>query len=156
MDADRRGGPGASPAATAGFDLLGDFRTMMGINANLPGTTVVRVRGALQFNLTAAPGATSGVLLGARVSSIEGLGPASPLPSSSPSEDWMMFDWAPLSMGWAGGSIVGTDTFSYALDIKSKRRLDEAQETIGLWAEATRDADTFSLYGWVSVLVALP
>ena len=95
--------------ATAGFDLLGDFRTMMGINANLPGTTVVRVRGALQFNLTAAPGATSGVLLGARVSSIEGLGPASPLPSSSPSEDWMMFDWAPLSMGWAGGSIVGTD-----------------------------------------------
>ena len=39
----------------------------------------------------------------------------------------MMFDWAPLSMGWAGGSIVGTDTFSYALDIKSKRRLDEAQ-----------------------------
>ena len=48
-------------------------------------------------------------------------------------------------MGWAGGSIVGTDTFSYALDIKSKRRLDEAQETIGLWAEATRDADTFSL-----------
>ena len=123
--------PGASPVATAGFDLLGDFRTMMGINANLPGTTVVRVRGALQFNLTAAPGATSGVLLGARVSSIEGLGPASPLPSSSPSEDWMMFDWAPLSMGWAGGSIVGTDTFSYALDIKSKRRLDEAQETIG-------------------------
>ena len=68
----------------------------------------------------------------------------------------MMFDWAPLSMGWAGGSIVGTDTFSYALDIKSKRCLDEAQETIGLWAEATRDADTFSLYGWVSVLVALP
>ena len=107
--------PGASPVATAGFDLLGDFRTMMGINANLPGTTVVRVRGALQFNLTAAPGATSGVLLGARVSSIEGLGPASPLPSSSPSEDWMMSDWAPLSMGWAGGSIVGTDTFSYAL-----------------------------------------
>ena len=88
--------PGASPVATAGFDLLGDFRTMMGINANLPGTTVVRVRGALQFNLTAGPGATSGVLLGARVSSIEGLGPASPLPSSSPSEDWMMFDWAPL------------------------------------------------------------
>ena len=38
--------PGASPVATAGFDLLGDFRTMMGINANLPGTTVVRVRGA--------------------------------------------------------------------------------------------------------------
>ena len=30
------------------------------------------------------------------------------------------------------------------------------RETIGLWAEATRDADTFSLYGWVSVLVALP
>ena len=147
--------PGASPVATAGFDLLGDFRTMMGINANLPGTTVVRVRGrAVQPD-----GRTRcdvRVLLGARVSSIEGLGPASPLPSSSPSEDWMMFDWAPLSMGWAGGSIAGTDTFSYALDIKSKRRLDEAQETIGLWAEATRDADTFSLYGWVSVLVALP
>ena len=37
--------PGASPVARQGFDLLGDFRTMMGINANLPGTTVVRVRG---------------------------------------------------------------------------------------------------------------
>ena len=58
-------------------------------------------------------------------------------------------------MGWAGGSIVGTD-IPVRADIKSKRRLDEAQETIGLWAEATRDADTFSLYGWVSVLVALP
>ena len=29
-----------------GFDLLGDFRTMMGINANLPGTTVVASAGA--------------------------------------------------------------------------------------------------------------
>ena len=44
----------------------------------------------------------------------------------------------------------------YALDVKSKRRLDEPQETLGLWAEATRDADTFSAHGWVSVLLALP
>jgi hypothetical protein len=147
---------GANPSAIAAFDLLADWRQQMGLTANLPGLTVVRIRGALQFNLTAGPGATSGVLLGARKTAIQGLGPASPLPSTSPLEDWMLFDWAPLTMGWAGGSISGTDSFSYALDIKSKRRLDEPQETIGLWAETTRDADTMSLYGWISVLIALP
>ena len=148
--------PGASPVATAGFDLLGDFRTMMGINANLPGTTVVRVRGALQFNLTAAPGATSGGSTRCSRQFHRGSRAGKPAAVQLPSEDWMMFDWAPLTMGWAGGSIAGTDMFSYALDVKSKRRLDEPQETLGLWAEATRDADTFSAHGWVSVLLALP
>ena len=58
-------------------------------------------------------------------------------------------------MGWAGGSIVGTDTFVRAGSSPSAVSM-RLRETIGLWAEATRDADTFSLYGWVSVLVALP
>ena len=149
--------PGASPLATWSVDLLSQWRVQMGLASNLPGTTVVRIRGALQFNLTSAPGATSGVLLGIRKDSINDLGiGVGEVPSTAPHQDWMMFDWAPLTMGWAGGSIAGTDMFSYALDVKSKRRLDEPQETLGLWAEATRDADMFSAHGWVSVLLALP
>lgn len=145
---------GATPSAMEGFDLLADFRTLMGIDANLPGLTVKRIRGALQFNLTADPGATSGVLLGVHKGNVSGV---AGLPSTDPSDDWMMFDWAPLTMGWAGGSAdIPGGSFSYAMDVKSQRRLDEPQETIWLQVETTRTADTMSMYGWVSVLVALP
>ena len=67
----------------------------------------------------------------------------------------MMFDWAPLD--GLGRRLHCRDRHVLVrAGHQVQRRLDEAQETIGLWAEATRDADTFSLYGWVSVLVALP
>ena len=54
-----------------------------------------------------------------------------------------MSDWAPLD--GLGRRLHRRHRHALVrADIKSKRRLDEAQETIGLWAEATRDADRFS------------
>lgn len=150
----------AAPAGTfsQANDLLADWRATMGLTANLPGLTVVRVRGALQWVDNGGPNASSGHLIGVKVGDMSNPpDPVTGFPSVARHEDWMAFDWQPFAMPWAGGSSDATvDISAYALDVKSKRRLDEPQQTLYLAWEATRDATTSEFYGWVSVLLALP
>ena len=123
-------------ASTAGsVDLLVSFRSLMGITANLPGSTAVRIHADVQANYD--PGATAtqpvdGITDGIQVHEI-GVPPPNPLVNLN--DDWMYWRWHPLSGSGENLNPVftannGGTVYSWSIDNKSMRKLDEAQQTL--------------------------
>lgn len=145
------------------LDLLELFRATLGLTANLPGTTVQRIRGDLQFIHGGPPaiGAT-GVTLGIKVDNLATNASAESV-VNLPNDDWMLFQHVPLTMpGATGGGPfdLGSPLALYGahFDVRSKRRIDEVEET--LWLSMvpgdTRANVATDAHGWISILLALP
>lgn len=152
----------ASIGATGAYvDLLELFRGTMGITANLPGITIMRVRGDLQFQHGGNPLiTTTGMVVGVKKDQIG----ADPVPAQGspidfPHDDWMFHQFVPVANGTTqAGSAAPLLQYSLSLDVKSKRRLDEPQESLWLCLDITDTrTDGFGVaFGWISTLIALP
>jgi hypothetical protein len=151
-------GNNAAPAATNNLDLLTNWRAATNITQNLPGLTVVRVhlRLSIGFSLTGSETADSGVFLSMFVDQNNA---ASLLLSSTAPYNEAYMLWQPMylsesSAGESGAPV--TRHLSREFDIKSKRRLQNANDT--LWFQiAQTGAVAFSDYNFAaSVLVMLP
>lgn len=128
-----------TPTNSAVFDdLLSDFQTVLGADAN--GTTVTRIRGevGLQWNLAAgASPAFRSIDLGIRVADVAPLVGTDAeqiqyLPTSRPYSDWM-FARRFLVTGTAvdAPADARVNAIKYVdIDIKSQRRVDELQQSL--------------------------
>lgn len=148
-------------AASASWtDLLGNFRTTMGILANLPGTTVSRVRLDV---FVANAGTGLPVYVGLQKVKISDVlnyvaVPAEALAASPAREmhsDWML--WRALYANHGSDPVTGvSNAATYELDVRAMRRLDEAQETLGMVFGKETSAGGFTVFVSSSVLLALP
>lgn len=112
------------------FDLLADFRTVMGITSNLPGATIARVRAQLQYIYDPLVAATSisGTFIGFIVGTI---GVAIPFPLAQPNADWMHRQWLPdAQYGQTIDPAAGAAMSSVELDIKAMRKMEEVNQTL--------------------------
>lgn len=142
-------------------DVLATFRTLMGITANIPGTTVVRTR----MDLFAANLAAGGfpTYVGLKVNTLREVAEAqadaafalNSGPQIETNADW--FYWRALYPNMGADPTIGTaNHISFELDIKSMRRLDEPSETVGLWVQKPVSTAGYSVYSTTSILLALP
>lgn len=153
---------GPFEGSTRFVDLLSLFRGTMGITANLPGVTVKRIRGTLQaaFVIDPEPINTTGLLLGVTKGNLATPGVAEG-PQDLANDDWALFDFmsfASGSVGRTGPAFASSHLVSTTIDVKSQRRLDEPSETLWLALQPTdtRTGAAVNVFGWVSVLLALP
>ena len=141
---------GSSAAATpvGASDLLTDFRTLNG-GAQPLGCTVIRMRGRVSAEVSAAPTFLTTMTIGAIVLPRTIPAVDIPTPVTDLHADWLM--WNSFDgLGEGAASAVG---FSMQLDAKSKRKMDEVGET--LWMSWEGTGLTTSL-GWsISTLVML-
>lgn len=148
-------------ASAAWVDLLAEFRVMMGITANIPGTTVSRVRmDCFSANLSAGGFPTT---VGLRVMTIREFteaqaDPAYALnlsPLREPGADWMY--WRALYPNHGADPTTGVpNALTYELDVRSMRRLDEAQETLAYCVSKEASTGGYTHFNSASVLLALP
>lgn len=154
--------PGTTPGPNTPqvLDALSEFRTTMGLTANLPGCTIMRIRGIV----IALPGDTtvpSTMRLGAKIDNqAEGTGGAEPGegPVTSNLDDWFMYE--PFAYQGAAGDTRANfagqvPALTRMIDVRAKRRLDEVQRTLLIVAQAGH-APTWTLTFHFSILVALP
>lgn len=135
-------------------DLLGDFRTELGVGANPPGLTVGGVLLDLVVTQTSARAADGDhAALGLIVTSETVLGEVE-APLADPHADWMWYQ-----MFGAHGAIGDTrDTFDSLggpIRIRSKRRMDEIGMNLFLSTQLS-GLTTFQITGIASVLLLLP
>lgn len=112
------------------FDCLTDFRTIMGVTANLPGATIARIRATVQLIYDPAVAATSisGTMFGFIVGTI---GTAPPGPVASPNQDWMYRKWFSDALPFQTiDPAAGAAMSSFEIDVKSMRKLEEVQQTL--------------------------
>lgn len=137
-------------------DILADFRTVMGITANLPGCTIARVRGAVQYLYDPLVAATSlsGLFIGMVVNEI---GLASPRPLTNPNADWFYREWLPDAQpGQVIDPAAGAALASWQFDVKSMRKMQEVNQTIAFAWERTAVPNLNALTVVTSVLIMLP
>ena len=147
--------------ATAGsVDLLAPFRSLMGITANLPGSTVVRLHMDGQVNYD--PAGTAIVDLDGILVSIIREETTSPPPSPlvDLNADWMFWRWFPVtnqvnaSRAFTAGA--GNTVYSWHVDNKSMRKIEEPQETLWLsWANTAVAPVQSTMTVYWSLLVKL-
>lgn len=153
----------ALPAASTGDldDVLIPFRAMMGITANLPGTTVSRCRLDI-FAATMGAG-TFPFQIGLRTVNLRdvteaGTDPAYALnisPGVEIGADWMY--WRSFFPNHGSDPTTGVpNAATYEVDVKSMRRLDEPQETLGLFISKPLSTAGVTINTSISVLLALP
>lgn len=138
------------------IDILADFRTVMGITANLPGVTIARIRGAVQYVYDPAVAATSlsGTFVGIVVNEI---GLASPRPLTNPNADWMYREWLPDAQpGQVIDPAAGAAMSSWLFDVKSMRKLQEVNQTLVFTWQRTSTPNLDELTVQTSTLVMLP
>lgn len=141
-------------------DCMAQFRAMMGITANLPGTTVSRVR--LDF-FAASVSNASPTYIGLQkvkltditdyqASAAQSLAAA---PHSELHADWML--WRALYPNHGADPTTGLpNAATYEIDVRAMRRLDEAQETLALVVGKSTTVAGWSALVSCSVLLALP
>ena len=122
------------------FDLLAAWRLVLGINANLPGTTVVGVILSVAFYLQAAGGATATVGWGLRTGPLT-LDAADTGPGAFPDQDWMEYGLHRIRQtGPAAGPAQTYMPYrgegSYHR-VKAMRKIASVQETLWLAMEHT-------------------
>ena len=141
---------GASPAATpiGATDLLTDFRALNG-GAQPLGCTVIRMRGRVAAEVSAAPTFLTAMTIGAIV--LPRTIPAADIPNpiTDLHADWLMWN----SFDGIGAGAASAVGFSMQLDAKSKRKMDEVGET--LWLSWQGSGLTTSLAWDLSTLVML-
>jgi len=126
------------------IDLLSDFRVAGGSTL---GATVMRQHIGL---LCTWPAQGNGFNLGLSIIRLSDVGGSRPMPSLDPEIDWML-------------SVQRTTTFAIAtevahqfdFDVRSKRKVEELDQTLALSFEAAVSATMTSLL-WTRVLLALP
>lgn len=154
--------PAALPAfaAPTRFDLLAPFVTAYG--AALIGCTVVRIRGFLQCNETAA-GNGSLVRFGFYIGDANDIvrGPNAndnAFDSNSVGKDYFGFEpFAAPSPAAPDNTLLGTDTVARMIDIRAMRKLEEVSQRLILdvsLSSTTANIVTFS--GDLSILLMLP
>lgn len=138
------------------FDVLSDFRTLMGISSNLPGATIARIRGAAQYIYDPNVAATSlsGTYMGFVVGDI-GITPAFPL--AQPNADWMYREWFPDSQpGQVIDPAAGPAMSSVLIDVKAMRKMQEVGQTLFFTWVRTSTPNVTQLTLACSVLMMLP
>jgi len=141
---------------TDALDLLDDYRTSLGLLANLPGTTVVRLIGDLQveYEPTTVFDATSGIVFGVYVDT---LGSTAAIPAAFPGEDWIWWQFWPVSYGF--DAVGGTNTdriFSIHVDARAARKLEEIQQTLFFVWSVLGPVDTATMQSAWSVGLKQP
>jgi len=142
------------------FDLLSDFRTSAGINLNLPGITIGRVRIKIQVRLdfsVSAGDATSGVTCGIYTQSQQAT--AGRLSSASDLvDDYLYWSWHPFceKSNSTISALTADGMFAFEVDSKAMRKMDEVGEGLFLNVQSTGavEIDTICVAG--SVLLILP
>lgn len=142
-------------------DMLSQFRTDMGILANLPGVTVMRIRADV-FAANGTAGATP-FFVGIRPSTMKeiaemGTDPAFALtsaPQNDALEDWMY--WRAIYPNHGADAVSGLPNAStYEIDVRAMRKLDEPGQTLGLYVGKGLSTGTLAVLCTTSVLLALP
>lgn len=143
-------------APTAALDLLADYRTAIGLTANLPGTTVVRIRADIQvqYEPTTEFDFTSGIIHGIYVDT---LGSTAAIPAAFPGEDWLWWEFWPVSRGFDAVGATNTDRiFSTQIDTKSSRKLEEIQQTLFYVWSVLGPVDTAQVFSAFSIGLKQP
>jgi len=142
------------------FDMLSDFRTSAGINLNLPGVTIGRVRIRIQvrfdFSVVAgdsASGVTVGIYTQSQQSTAGRLSSASDL-----TDDYLYWAWHPLALeGPTLVSSVTTDCLvAFDIDSKAMRKMDEIGTGLFLNVQSTAATEIDGICVAGSVLLILP
>jgi len=142
------------------FDMLGDFRTSAGINLNLPGVTIGRIRIKIQVRLdlsvvagSETAGVTCGVYTQSQQSTAGRLSSASDLV-----DDYMYWSWHPIAekAPLAVAALTADHIFAFEVDTKAMRKMDEIGTGLFLNVQSTgaTEIDTICVVG--SVLLILP
>jgi len=120
------------------FDLLDEFKTDAGLNMGVLGATVTRIHFSGRWEVTTAPGTASGQLT-IGIIKTSGLGGAEvPRPIDDQHADWLW--WSTYFCDSAVGSSITLDGVDRALDVKSKRRLDELEDQLWMVLQITGGA----------------
>jgi hypothetical protein len=124
-----------SVATSGNDDLLLPWRTKMGITANLPDMTVVRIRGVVNVEQSSASllDVTSGVQCGILV--LPSTIPAAqiPKPLTDPWNDWLYWKLHSPFLQTATGksaSLAAAWDWAIELDTKAMRKLQNIDDTI--------------------------
>lgn len=128
-------------------DLLEPYRQRRGVTAT-PGVTVERIRGTFRPFLVGATAPDSSVFVGIRRCDFDEP-QISNGPFTEPHADWMYYQrlW---SASAGGGFPV------YEIDVKSRRKIHELEQTVCLFSESPTAEDPTTLTGTVSVLLRMP
>lgn len=148
-------------ASATWIDLLAEWRVIMGITANLPGCTVMRIRADI-FAASLTAGAQP-LWVGIRKATLRevteaGADAAYALNSSAgrePNADWMY--WRALYPNHGADATSGVpNAMTYEIDVRAMRKLDEAQETLVAVLSKELSTGGYTPYLSASVLLALP
>lgn len=148
-------------ASATWIDLLAEFRVVMGITANLPGTTCMRIRAdVFAASLTAG---SAPLFCGIRVATLRemteaGADAAYALNASAyrePDADWMF--WRAFMPNHGADPVNGVpNAMTYEIDVRSMRKLEEAQQTLALvFSKETSTSGYVPIFAG-STLLALP
>jgi len=135
-------------------DLLGDFRTEMGITRMLPGTTIGAIKGRVTFghDTVTALGIPQVVLAGIIVAqdNID----AADLDPAFVTLDWMWYD----RFAWFSPAAVPATTYpmSHEINVRAMRKLDEVGYSVFFAIGAAHTAGTIDAVLTTSVLLLLP
>lgn len=131
----------------AKVDLLQPYRLRRGVSST-PGVTVERVRGSFRPFLVNASSPDSSVFVGIRRCDFDEEVDLNG-PYSEPHADWLYYQrmWSAS----AGGSYP-----IYDIDVRSRRKIHELEQTICLFTESPTGEDPSTLTGTVSVLLRMP
>lgn len=144
-----------SPGGFSRGDLLADFQTTYG--AQLIGATLVRVRGIMACQTSAATTDFQGVRWAAAVEQNPGAAAmaAGDGPFTGDHKDWMVFE--PFAVAGAGQIGVNQDPAGRVIDVKSMRRIEELNEEFFYAAEADAgNTAAVTLYFDLSIGIKLP
>lgn len=142
------------------FDMLSDFRTSAGINLNLPGVTIGRIRIKIQVRLDLSvvnADAASGVVVGVYTQSQQSTGGRLSA-ASDLVDDYLYWSWHPLSEHGPFSILAAPVDALLTCDVDSKamRKMDEIGQGLFLNVNTTSatEIDTIAVVG--SVLLLLP
>jgi hypothetical protein len=127
----------------------------MGITANMPGCTIVRVRGSVQVEYAAAGSFdhTSGIGHGIYVDTVTS---TAAIPLGLPNEDWAFWEWWPISRTNSKGPTNTDRIVSTPIDMRAMRKVEEVQQTAFYVWEVTGPVSTAEVNVILSIGLKLP
>ena len=143
---------------TAGFvtDLLGNLKTAMGINENLPGMTITRIVGTHDLRVVSVDDAFTRWPWGLIVLPTGNAPTVGDAPIFEPYMDWMFVRMESVVQERQEGTPTqNIRAAHYDIDLRSQRKLHEVGST--LWYVGDNvDGDNFDVVMNLNVLVKLP
>lgn len=155
-----RGEQSDTNVASLNFDLLSDYRTVAGINVNIPEFTIWRVRIKISITLTLSPNAylpSNGIFIGVWVDNFD-LTKITAALSQKYEQKYMLWDkMFQAEQEVQGGSLLANQIPSLykEYDIKTRRVCPNILETLLLQLTPGGNVSTFSYDMWYLVLLRL-